>query len=216
MSSDGAPRKIGTLLAGEFVAVYMIYKKGVPAARAGKIAVADYGDVYDLENAVVATVKESERFPEIKPGQLLSGDFFVLKQPTVGRPSHPGKDGLSVGEVKVKAGDCILLDITASEFLCTFFLLAIGSATRFAISPTPPSACLRTPHRAHALCLQARLLLAELMLAAAELLSLHKLLQGLLVSYAKLSCIPFFDGRTFFLQFFCNPPPQLQRLSSAK
>ena len=112
---------VGTVPAATFVAVYVIFNRDKSViARAGKVAVADYDDVDDLLMAVVATVQESGHFLNYLRGQLASGDLFVLKQPTSGKPSHPGTDGLGVGPVKVKAGDCILLDISASEFRCPF------------------------------------------------------------------------------------------------
>ena len=136
MSSDGASVTGGGVLGADFVAVFVMYKKEEPITRAGKVAVANYDDVDDLVTAVVATVRASERFTMYDRCQLAGGSLFVLEQPP-GKPSHPGKVGLSIGPVKVKASDCILLDISASEFRFMF-------VPRFALTDVPPS--LPRPH----------------------------------------------------------------------
>ena len=131
--------------------IYVLFKRDQLPALVGKLEFGKYDNFFDFRTAVADVVEMDGSFREYKRCQLVSGVFFKLTHPAKGnhRPARPKGNGLMPSSVELSPGDCILLDISASEFRFHFvpraFLPCVAPPCRHfaqrlvAISPSPLS-----------------------------------------------------------------------------
>ena len=128
--------------------IYVLFKRDELPVLVGELAFGKYDKFVDFRTAVVDVVEKKGSFRNYERFQLAGGFFFKLTHPAEGnRPARPEGNGLVPRSVELSPGDCILLDISASEFRCPFVPRAFRPC-RSLLSPFRPAPYLtrlRTP-----------------------------------------------------------------------
>ena len=97
--------------------IYVLHTLGEPPTLAGELDFHKYDKIRGFQTAVVDEVVKTGSFSDYKRRQLEGGFFFKLPHPADGsRPERPDGKGLVPGSVELSSGDCILLDISNSEW----------------------------------------------------------------------------------------------------
>ena len=119
--------------------IYVLFKRDELPVLVGELAFGKYDKFVDFRTAVVDVVEKKGSFRNYERFQLAGGFFFKLTHPAEGnRPARPEGNGLVPRSVELSPGDCILLDISASEFRCPFVPRAFRPC-RSLLSPFRPA-----------------------------------------------------------------------------